>query len=56
MSIGLLFWVLMVISFLFWGWQRPWVAPDRGPAGMSLLVFVLLFLLGWHEFGFVIHN
>lgn len=56
MSIGVLFWVLMVIWFLF-GWVRDserW--SGYGPVGYHLLVFVLLFLLGWHAFGFVIHQ
>ncbi len=55
MSKGLLFWVLMVLSVVFWGWGRPWTAPDYGPFGTSLLLFVLMFLLGWQVFGFVIH-
>jgi hypothetical protein len=43
MSIGLLFWVLMVL------WFFSWVTNTYS------LFFVLLFLLGWHAFGFVIH-
>jgi hypothetical protein len=55
MSIGTLFWILMILSFLGWGWGRPWSNPGWG-WGSDLLVFVLLFLLGWHSFGFVIHG
>ncbi len=57
MSIGLLFWVLMVLWFFSWAgsaWgsaQWPWFGHVN-----SLLFFVLLFLLGWHSFGFVIHD
>lgn len=56
MSIGLLFWVLMVLWFFSWI-TSVW-APERYPwmlHGSSLLFFVLLFLLGWAAFGFVIH-
>jgi len=57
MSIGLLFWVLMVLWFFSWGtrtWggtQYPWAIYAN-----DILFFVLLFLLGWHAFGFVIHS
>lgn len=57
MSIGLLFWVLMVLWFF--SWLGTTYAPGQfGPWGIhasNLLFFVLLFLLGWHSFGFVIH-
>ncbi len=56
MSIGLLFWVLMVIWIVFWGWGR---TPGGGPywAGYNgWLLFILLFLVGWRIFGFVIHE
>ena len=57
MTIGLLFWVLMVLWFFSWaatnwgGSSWPWAAHAN-----SLLFFVLLFLLGWHSFGFVIQS
>jgi hypothetical protein len=55
MSIGLLFWVLMILWFFSWigttwgGLTGPYLHAS------TLLFFVLLFLLGWHAFGFVIH-
>jgi hypothetical protein len=55
MNIGLLFWILMILSLFGWGYARPWAAGGWG-WGSGFLVFVLLFLLGWHDFGFVIHN
>lgn len=57
MSIGLLFWILMILWFVFgWVYQtNPAVFGSYGWFGNSLLLFILLFLLGWHEFGFVIH-
>lgn len=54
MPIGFLFWLLMVL-FLVFGLWRGW-AGERYFAGGSLLLFVLLFLLGWAEFGFVIQR
>ena len=57
MSIGLVFWVLMILWFfgflgIVWGGQnQPWA-----PHASSFLLFVLLFLIGWHDFGFVIHS
>ena len=56
MSIGLLFWILMILWFFSWA-SRTW-APNQFPWAIhasDLLFFVLLFLLGWHNFGFVIH-
>lgn len=55
MSIGLIFWVLMIISFVFG-------LATRAPAfaayswGWNWLLFALLFLLGWGVFGFVVHS
>ena len=55
MSIGFVFWLIMLLWIISWamgtwgGAQFPWA----GPAG-SLIFFILLFLLGWHAFGFII--
>jgi hypothetical protein len=55
MSIGLLFWVLMILWFFSWIGTR-W-GGLTGPYlyASEFLFFVLLFLLGWKAFGFVIH-
>lgn len=59
MSIGLLFWVLMVLWAVF-GFYYNWPASQGPnafvPLGNSLLLFILLFLLGWAEFGFVVRG
>ncbi len=49
MSIGLVFWVLMLIWLVFGAWSS-W---PGGPHiwGPNLLLFALLLLLGWHSFG-----
>jgi hypothetical protein len=52
---GVIFWVLM----LFWiiGWATARWGGDRYPWALrasELLLFALLFLLGWHNFGFII--
>lgn len=57
MSIGLIFWVIMLLWILSWvagrwgGPQFPWAVHAS-----SLLFFILLFLLGWRVFGFMIQG
>jgi hypothetical protein len=64
MTIGFLFWLLMVLWFVL-GLYSHWPAPQAagqpatvpyGAIGGNLLLFVLLFLLGWKAFGFVIQG
>jgi hypothetical protein len=58
MSIGFIFWLLMLL------WLIGWIAGSFGPPPYTaywqrfhvLFLFVLLFLLGWHDFGFIIHG
>lgn len=54
MSIGLLFWVIMVIGLLFGIYTNratpgPWVTNN-------LVLWILLALLGWSEFGPALHR
>jgi len=53
MPLGILFWVLMVVSlvFNFWSYRNP--TQPYGWGG-GLLVFILLAILGWKLFGSVI--
>ena len=58
MPIGMLFWLLMVLWFIFglwWNWPEGSPGP-RGFGGMGghVLTFILFFLLGWRTFGFVV--
>jgi hypothetical protein len=56
MSIGFIFWLLMLLWLLSWlsgtyaAGQFPWAIHAS-----NLLFLILLFLLGWHSFGFMIH-
>lgn len=57
MTIGFLFWLLMVLWILS-GISRIWVGSNYPMVGHAwdLLLFVLLFLLGWAQFGFIIQT
>ena len=48
MSIGLAFWILMLVWLVFGVWSN-W--PNHTAMGGSLLHFLLLALLGWKVFG-----
>jgi len=54
MSLGVLFWILMIFALLFsvW-WYWPGRAAIAGPYGMfnGLLPWVLFAILGWQVFG-----
>lgn len=55
MTIGLLFWILMVVWALFGLW-RGWTTPPSPPYPLAgdLLLFILLLLLGIAAFGWPI--
>jgi hypothetical protein len=58
MSLGLVFWILMLIWLLFalaWNWNWAGIAA-HGPLGNSLLLFLLFLLLGWRVFGAPVHG
>lgn len=55
MPIGLLFWILMIL------WMISWFSTRFGGYtsyvyASDLLFFVLIFLLGWHSFGFILQG
>lgn len=56
MEIGFVFWLIMLLTILFWGWGTWGAAGSYWPMGHGLLIFILLFLLGWKVFGFAIHT
>jgi hypothetical protein len=54
LSIGVVFWILMLL-WLFFGLYSIWgPTPNYRLYGNHLLLWFLLFLLGWGEFGFPI--
>jgi hypothetical protein len=57
MSLGLAFWLLYILCFVFSFWAGGYYATGTyRPFGPYLAVFILIFLLGWRLFGFVIQN
>ena len=59
MGMGLLFWILMILWFIFGLlWSLPGTTArfgPYGPVGNTLLLFVLFLLLGWKTFGPPLH-
>lgn len=54
MSFALLFWILMLVWLVF-----GFVGPRLGswaPLGNTFLLFVLLLILGWSQFGAPVHG
>lgn len=51
MSLGLAFWVLMLIWLVFGLAWHFGVIGAHGPLGSALLLFLLFLLLGWKVFG-----
>jgi hypothetical protein len=52
MPIGLMFWIMMILWVVLWGgvgWGG-W-GGTRGPFMTGLFLWVLIALLGWHDFG-----
>lgn len=55
MPIGILYWVLFVLGVIFGLSPEP-TGFKYWRQGGNLLLLILLFLLGWHSFGFVVHD
>jgi len=53
LSIGIVFWILMLIWLVFGGWVN-WTPANYRPFGGHLLLWFLLFLIGWEVWGFPI--
>ena len=57
MSIGLAFWILMLIWFVFGVFTHFFPGYNTyGVVGGTLMLFVLLLLLGWKVFGPPLHG
>ena len=56
MSLGLAFWVIWLVWFIFGAWSTwPLSAATARPAAGNLILFILLFLIGYKCFGAPIH-
>jgi len=58
MSKGEVFWLVFVIAVLFGGfvsWPRETPLSPRFVFGGNVVIWILIFLLGWAQFGFVVH-
>lgn len=56
MSIGFIFWLLMILWLLFGIVWRAEIPGGRVGWAGGMFAFILFFLLGWKVFGFVIHG
>jgi len=56
MTLGLAFWILMLIWFVFGVVVHIGLAAPYGTLGNMLLLFMLFLLLGWKVFGAPIHG
>jgi hypothetical protein len=57
MPIGYLFWAIFLVMIIFGGlWWRNGAAWVYGNSGGYGLILVLIFLLGWAEFGFILQG
>lgn len=55
MSIGLLFWILVILAVIF-NWPLSGEQPKYRPFLGTGLIFVLIVLLGWDAFGPALHR
>lgn len=56
MTLGLCYWILMLIWFVFGLLVHFGMAGGYGVVGSTLLLFVLFVLLGWQVFGAPLHK
>lgn len=57
MSIGIVYWIIILLWLIFGLWQS-WPTPGTKPwtMGGNIVLFILLVLLGWRVFGPPIHS
>jgi hypothetical protein len=56
MPLGILFWVLFVLGVVIGVWRGFADALGRPYWGFSVFILVLIFILGWHDFGSVVSD
>lgn len=54
MTIGFIFWLLMILWLVFGVWSLRGQPPNWPFVGGSAFAFILFFLLGWKVFGWPI--
>ena len=56
MSLGILFWIIMLLT-VFFGWWTNYGNPGwrYGAFSNMLVILVLIAILGWHAFGAPVH-
>jgi hypothetical protein len=56
MALGLAFWIIMLLWFIFaMAWNFGWI-DSHGPIGNAIMLFLLFLLLGWKVFGAPLHG
>ena len=53
MTLGLAFWIVMLVWFVFGFWQSGWNLKTFAP---NFVLLFLLILLGWQVFGAPLHK
>ena len=56
MTLGLAFWILMLIWFVFGLFSHFYSVGPYGTVVSTLLLFVLFVLIGWQVFGAPLHK
>lgn len=56
MSLRFIFWLLMLIWLIFGIWSVVGTPFNIGIMGGQLLLFLVIFILGWKVFGFIIQD
>lgn len=56
MEMKAIFWLVFILWMLVGGWVGYGLEPNRrvGWYGTNIFLLILLFLLGWKQFGFII--
>lgn len=56
MYIGLIFWIIMLLWLIFGFVPGGRYHRENIDWPNEALIFILFFILGWHAFGFIVHN
>jgi hypothetical protein len=57
MTLAVWYWILMLLWAVFGVWSNyPYNSASLKPAGNQLILFLLLLILGWAQFGSPLHG